>query len=284
MELTAISPLDGRYGNKVKQLRTIFSEFGLIRYRVLIEVLDFPLFSMFLKPCSLAFVWKTLYSDLFIFTAYIYFVQVRWIQKLSRLSGVEEVPSFSAGAMSVLEDMVTNFGVLDAAAVKKQECITNHDVKAVEYVLKEKFRAHPELSKVCFPTSFCENFLWLHFQFISLPALFSSNMSLPTKLCRNMQTGVGVYSLCLYLRGHQQFSTCSDATEGSTVYCAACNGSYCWGHSITCPSACWGRHVSSYSWPGKLLLPYQVVHVHQTAETDQKREGKSFFFPSSPEF
>jgi hypothetical protein len=189
MELTAISPLDGRYGNKVKQLRTIFSEFGLIRYRVLIEV--------------------------------------RWIQKLSQLFGVEEVPSFSAGAMSVLEDMVTNFGVLDAAAVKKQERITNHDVKAVEYVLKEKFRAHPELSKVCFPTSLCENLLWLHFQFISLPALFSSNMSLPTKLCRNMQTGVGVYSLCLYLRGHQQFSTCSDATEGSTVYCAACNGSYC---------------------------------------------------------
>ncbi len=227
MELTAISPLDGRYGNKVKQLRTIFSEFGLIRYRVLIEVLDFPLFSMFSKLCSLAFVRKTLYSDLFIFTAYIYFVQVRWIQKLSWLSGVEEVPSFSAGAMSVLEDMVTNFGVLDAAAVKKQERITNHDVKAVEYVLKEKFRAHPELSKVCFPTSFCENLLWLHFQFISLPALFSSNMSLPTKLCRNMQTGVGVYSLCLYLRGHQQFSTCSDATEGSTVYSAACNGSYC---------------------------------------------------------
>jgi len=110
MELTAISPLDGRYGNKVKQLRTIFSEFGLIRYRVLIEV--------------------------------------RWIQKLSQLSGVEEVPSFSAGAMSVLEDMVTNFGVLDAAAVKKRERITNHDVKAVEYVLKEKFHAHPELSKV----------------------------------------------------------------------------------------------------------------------------------------
>ncbi len=227
MELTAISPLDGRYGNKVKQLRTIFSEFGLIRYRVLIEVLDFPLFSMFSKPRSLAFVWKTLYSDLFIFTAYIYFVQVRWIQKLSQLSGVEEVPSFSAGAMSVLEDMVTNFGVLDAAAVKKRERITNHDVKAVEYVLKEKFRAHPELSKVCFHTSFRENLLWLHFQFISLPALFSSNMSLLTKLCRNMQTGVGVYSLCLYLRGHQQFSTCSDATEGSTVYCAACNGSHC---------------------------------------------------------
>jgi adenylosuccinate lyase len=49
--------------------------------------------------------------------------------------------------------MVTNFGVLDAAAVKKRERITNHDVKAVEYVLKEKFYAHPELSKVCFPTS-----------------------------------------------------------------------------------------------------------------------------------
>jgi hypothetical protein len=96
--------------SQVKQLRTIFSEFGLIRYRVLIEV--------------------------------------RWIQKLSQLSGVEEVPSFSAGAMSVLEDMVTNFGVLDAAAVKKRERITNHDVKAVEYVLKEKFHAHPELSKV----------------------------------------------------------------------------------------------------------------------------------------
>jgi len=109
-ELTAISPLDGRYGSKLKQLRAIFSEFGLIRYRVLVEV--------------------------------------RWLQMLSNLEGVEEVPSFSEGAKAVLENTLSSFGVADALMVKKIERTTNHDVKAIEYVLKDKFRSDPELSKV----------------------------------------------------------------------------------------------------------------------------------------
>ena len=110
-ELTAISPLDGRYGSKLKSLRSIFSEFGLIRYRVLVEV--------------------------------------RWLQMLANNPGVEEVPRFSERANSVLEETLATFGVADALLVKKVERTTNHDVKAIEYVLKDKIRSDPELSKVC---------------------------------------------------------------------------------------------------------------------------------------
>ena len=69
---------------------------------------------------------------------------------LSNLEGVEEVPSFSEGANAVLENTLSSFGVADALMVKKIERTTNHDVKAIEYVLKDKFRSDPELSKVCF--------------------------------------------------------------------------------------------------------------------------------------
>ena len=110
-ELTAVSPLDGRYGSKLKPLRSIFSEFGLIRHRVLVEV--------------------------------------RWLQMLAKNSGIEEVPCFSERANNFLEDTLSNFGVADATLVKKVERTTNHDVKAIEYVLKDKFRSDPELSKVC---------------------------------------------------------------------------------------------------------------------------------------
>lgn len=67
---------------------------------------------------------------------------------LSNLEGVTEVPSFSEGAQAVLENTLSSFGLADALMVKKIERTTNHDVKAIEYVLKDKFRSDPELSKV----------------------------------------------------------------------------------------------------------------------------------------
>jgi adenylosuccinate lyase len=98
--LSAISPVDGRYGSKVKSLRPIFSEFGLIKYRVTVEV--------------------------------------RWLQKLAKTSAIAEVPSFSAQADAALDAIVTNFSEQDALNIKNIEATTNHDVKAVEYFLKEK--------------------------------------------------------------------------------------------------------------------------------------------------
>jgi adenylosuccinate lyase len=68
---------------------------------------------------------------------------------LANHSGIEEVPSFNEGANSLLEHTLANFGVADALLVKKVERTTNHDVKAIEYVLKDKIRSDPELSKVC---------------------------------------------------------------------------------------------------------------------------------------
>lgn len=101
-ELTALSPLDGRYGSKVADLRPIFSEFGLIRYRVLVEI--------------------------------------RWLQALSQEAAIPEVPPFDATAESFLESIVSEFSEKDAARVKAIEAVTNHDVKAVEYFLKETFQ------------------------------------------------------------------------------------------------------------------------------------------------
>lgn len=109
-DLTAISPLDGRYGSQVKKLRAALSEFGLIRYRVLVEV--------------------------------------NWLLKLSEIPEVTEVPLFSKDARSFLESIATGFSLADGLAVKGVERVTNHDVKAVEYVLKDKCRSHPELEKV----------------------------------------------------------------------------------------------------------------------------------------
>ena len=109
-ELTAVGPLDGRYGSKIAGLRPIFSEYGLIRFRVLVEC--------------------------------------RWLQQLAALPGVPEVPSFGATATALLDSIATSFSLEDAAAVKKVERTTNHDVKAIEYVLKDKFAKDPELSKV----------------------------------------------------------------------------------------------------------------------------------------
>ncbi|TLU66284.1 adenylosuccinate lyase [Thalassotalea litorea] len=108
--ISAISPVDGRYGSKVKALRPIFSEFGLIKYRVTVEV--------------------------------------RWLQKLAATAEIAEVPAFSADANAVLDAIVANFSEEDAARVKNIEATTNHDVKAVEYFLKEKVADNAELNAV----------------------------------------------------------------------------------------------------------------------------------------
>eukprot|EP00892_Ulva_mutabilis_P003880 jgi/Ulvmu1/1864/UM012_0020.1 len=108
--LTALGPLDGRYGSKTAALRPFFSEFGLIKYRMLVEV--------------------------------------RWLQALSRHESVAEVPRFSAGANSILDELCDNFTPEVAAEVKKVERTTNHDVKAVEYVLRDKMATSAELTKV----------------------------------------------------------------------------------------------------------------------------------------
>jgi adenylosuccinate lyase len=108
--LSAISPVDGRYGSKVSALRPIFSEFGLTKYRVTVEV--------------------------------------RWLQKLSQTAAIKEVPVFTSSANEVLNSIVTNFSEEDALRIKTIEATTNHDVKAVEYFLKEKIADNAELHAV----------------------------------------------------------------------------------------------------------------------------------------
>ncbi|MCH8500290.1 MAG: adenylosuccinate lyase [Aliidiomarina sp.] len=109
-ELTAISPVDGRYGNKTADLRPYVSEFGLIHQRVLVEV--------------------------------------RWLQKLATISQITEVPALSDEANQLLDQIIREFSEGDAARVKEIERETNHDVKAVEYFLKEKVADHAELAAV----------------------------------------------------------------------------------------------------------------------------------------
>jgi adenylosuccinate lyase len=108
--LSAISPVDGRYGSKVKALRPIFSEFGLIKYRVTVEV--------------------------------------RWLQKLAATAEINEVPAFSAQANALLDAIVADFSEADAQKIKDIEATTNHDVKAVEYFLKEKIADNAELNAI----------------------------------------------------------------------------------------------------------------------------------------
>lgn len=108
--LTAISPVDGRYGSKVSVFREIFSEYGLIRNRVTVEI--------------------------------------RWLQKLAAHPGVAEVPAFSPEANRVLDSLVSEFSLQDAERIKDIERTTNHDVKAVEYFIKEKIAGVPELHAV----------------------------------------------------------------------------------------------------------------------------------------
>jgi adenylosuccinate lyase len=106
--LTALSPLDGRYHSKVASLRTIFSEFGLIRRRVQVEV--------------------------------------AWLRALSENTQIPEVHALSAQAAGFLDELVETFSEQDAAEVKEIEATTNHDVKAVEYFLKSKVEGSEELS------------------------------------------------------------------------------------------------------------------------------------------
>ena len=108
--LTAISPIDGRYANKVEDLRPIFSEYGLIRYRVLVEI--------------------------------------RWLHTLANHPLIIEVSPFSATANNLLDSIIDNFSESDAQRVKDIEKTTNHDVKAVEYLLKEKIAGCDELEQV----------------------------------------------------------------------------------------------------------------------------------------
>ena len=95
--LTSISPIDGRYSDKTSPLKPIFSEFGLMKYRLLVEV--------------------------------------RWLEALSKNSNIPEVPSFSPESNKKLLAIANDFSIEDAKAIKEIEKTTNHDVKAVEYIL-----------------------------------------------------------------------------------------------------------------------------------------------------
>lgn len=108
--LTAISPLDGRYGDKTKELRPIFSEFGLMRFRVQVEV--------------------------------------RWLQALAIQHDIKEVPTLTNKANTLLESITDDFSQTDALRIKAIESTTNHDVKAIEYFIKEKIIGNKELEKI----------------------------------------------------------------------------------------------------------------------------------------
>ncbi len=108
--LTAISPIDGRYASKVADLQPIFSEYGLIRFRVTVEI--------------------------------------RWLQALAKHPLISEIKPFSDTANQLLNNIIGDFSEADAQRVKDIEKTTNHDVKAVEYFLKEKIAGSQELEQV----------------------------------------------------------------------------------------------------------------------------------------
>jgi adenylosuccinate lyase len=107
--LTALSPLDGRYAAKVDALRPIFSEYGLMHRRVAVEI--------------------------------------AWLIALSDEAGIAELPPFAAAARASLQKIVDGFSVADAARIKQIEATTNHDVKAVEYFIKERIGDDPALTQ-----------------------------------------------------------------------------------------------------------------------------------------
>ncbi len=109
-ELTAISPVDGRYASKVDELRPWVSEYGLIRARVQVEV--------------------------------------AWLLALADEPGIAEVPALSDGARTALQALADGVSLADAARVKEIERTTNHDVKAVEYLIKERIDGHAELAAI----------------------------------------------------------------------------------------------------------------------------------------
>ncbi len=108
--LSALSPIDGRYADKTWDLREFFSEYGLMRYRVMVEI--------------------------------------RWLQALAAHDGVPEVPNLSAEAATELNQIIDGFDESEAQRIKAIEDTTNHDVKAVEYYLKEKISNNKELSNI----------------------------------------------------------------------------------------------------------------------------------------
>lgn len=108
--LTALSPLDGRYGNKTEQLRPIVSEFGLIFYRL--------------------------------------FVEIRWLMALSKNEQITEVAELTHEEQNFLKSLLDQFDEQEAERVKAIESTTNHDVKAIEYYLREKLSAHHTLKKL----------------------------------------------------------------------------------------------------------------------------------------
>jgi adenylosuccinate lyase len=108
--LTAISPIDGRYGTKTEDLRPIFSELGLMKHRVLVEI--------------------------------------RWLQALAAHPSIPEVPALSGHALKLLNGIFEGFSEEDAHRIKNIERTTNHDVKAVEYFLKEHIAGNAELEAV----------------------------------------------------------------------------------------------------------------------------------------
>ena len=113
MELTslnAISPIDGRYGSKTNVLRRSVSEYGLLRMRVIVEV--------------------------------------RWLQALAKHPQITEVPALSQDASAFLDQLADNFSEADAQAIKDIEKTTNHDVKAVEYFIKNKMADNAELAAI----------------------------------------------------------------------------------------------------------------------------------------
>ena len=107
--LNALSPLDGRYQTKLDALRPYFSEYALIKHRA--------------------------------------WVEVEWLKALAATKDLQEIAPFSAATIKELDTAITNFSEADATQVKAIEARTNHDVKALEYWLKEKFDANPEIKK-----------------------------------------------------------------------------------------------------------------------------------------
>lgn len=105
--LTALSPLDGRYAGQVEALRNLFSEYGLMKFRIKVEL--------------------------------------EWLKMLAAEPGIEEVPAFSEATIREIDDVIANFTVQHGEEVKAIEARTNHDVKAIEYWLKERLSGNPEV-------------------------------------------------------------------------------------------------------------------------------------------
>ena len=107
--LTALTPLDGRYRSKVESLATHFSEYALIRYRVRVEL--------------------------------------EWLKRLAAEPGIVELPPFSTATVTEIDAVAANFSIAEAQAIKAIEARTNHDVKAVEYWIRERFAANAEVTR-----------------------------------------------------------------------------------------------------------------------------------------